>query len=266
MPELLKHETIPAEGSRYEACLVFVPGLWAGPRIWWGFASFLAHRGWECQLLDVSPLADLAARTAAVAEYAAALPVRPVLIGHDAGALIALAAAPGGNALAAVLVAPLLPGSGPVRALTLGVPGLLRTFLGRPVPAPRQGGVELPWGGLPATVRTDVERTLGPEPAAVIRELARGRTPPRPAGVPTLLLAGDRDPLLPSVDRAALAQLTGADSHILEGMGHWPLAGPGWQTAVAAAHRWLVQRLGASLLTLYEEAMAERDAEEGGEE
>jgi pimeloyl-ACP methyl ester carboxylesterase len=80
--------------------------------------------------------------------------------------------------------------------------------------------------------------------------------------VPAVVVAGDRDRLLPADAAAAFARAAGADLLRLDGAGHWPLAGPRWQPAVATVHRWLVQRLGAPLLELYEEAMADRDAED----
>src|SRR5947207_2124740 len=109
---MLTAETLPAEGARYAAGLVCIPGLWAGSRVWRGFASYLGHRGWECHLLDVrGVVGGLTARAAAVREYAAALPAPAVFVGHDAGGLVALAAAARGTAAAVVLLAPLAPGS-----------------------------------------------------------------------------------------------------------------------------------------------------------
>src|SRR6266516_2952258 len=100
---MLTAETLPAEGARYAAGLVCIPGLWAGSRVWRGFASYLGHRGWECHLLDVrGVVGGLTARAAAVREYAAALPAPAVFVGHDAGGLVALAAAARGPAAEAL--------------------------------------------------------------------------------------------------------------------------------------------------------------------
>src|SRR5207247_106143 len=83
---MLTAETLPAEGARYAAGLVCIPGLWAGSRVWRGFASYLGHRGWECHLLDVrGVVGGLTARAAAVREYAAALPAPAGFVGPDAG-------------------------------------------------------------------------------------------------------------------------------------------------------------------------------------
>src|SRR5438552_18193593 len=101
---MLTAETLPAEGARYAAGLVCIPGLWAGSRVWRGFASYLGHRGWECHLLDMRGVAGgLAARAAAGGGYAAALPAPAPLVGPDAGGPRAVAPAPPGTAAGAVL-------------------------------------------------------------------------------------------------------------------------------------------------------------------
>jgi pimeloyl-ACP methyl ester carboxylesterase len=263
---MLTAETVQAEGARYTACLVLVPGLWAGARVWRRFATYLAHRGWECRLLELRGVqAGLRERAAAVAAYAAALPARAVLVGHDAGALAALAAAHGAGAAALVLIAPLVPGGRDTRALARQARSLLALVRGRPVPPPAADRMALLWGEGPAAA--DVVAALGPEDARAVRDVVWGRVSAVPApGVPTLLLAGERDPLLPPAAARALAEALGAEHRVLAGEGHWPLVGPSWATAVGFVHRWLVQRLGESLLELHAEAMAERAADDADEE
>src|SRR5207247_1721353 len=194
---MLTAETLPAEGARYAAGLVCIPGLWAGSRVWRGFASYLGHRGWECHLLDVRGVAGgLAARAAAGRGYAAALPAP---------------AGPGGRA----------PGSGAARRLVLAPRSLLALLAGRPVPAP-VGPAAAAWADLPPALRA----STGPEDATVVREVVWGRVRPvAAAGVPTLVVAGAGDPLLSPPAADALARSLGAELRVLEGAGHWPLAG-----------------------------------------
>lgn len=256
---MLTVEPVHAEGARYTASLVFLPGLWAGPEPWRPMAGYLAHRGWEGMLVDLRGIqGGLAARAAAVAELAATLPAPPVLVGHDAGALVALLAMVRGPALAAVLLDPLVPGSGPIRRLVSAPRTLLPLLLGRPVPPP-DGGVLAA-----ASALAGARRGLAPEPAAVVRETMRRSRVSR-AHHPVLILGGDRDPLLPLPTLQAFAATLGAETRVLEGEGHWPQAGTGWQRLVPVVHRWLVQRLGAPLLERYAEAMAERDADSDGD-
>jgi pimeloyl-ACP methyl ester carboxylesterase len=265
---MLRAETLQAEGSRYAAALLFVPGLWAGAQAWQSLAGYLAHRGWECHLLDARGIAQgLAGRAAAVAEYAAGLGSHAVVLGHDAGALVALATAARGAA-AAVLVAPLVPGTRSVRALAFAPRTLAALLTGRPVPPPGGRPARLLAAGLPEAVREELARILGPDDVAVVREVLWGRARPLVAApVPTLVVSGARDPLLPPPAAAALARALGAEQRVLAEAGHWPLAGPGWQRAGDLVHRWIVQRLGEGLLELYPEAMAGREAaSDDGEE
>jgi pimeloyl-ACP methyl ester carboxylesterase len=251
---MLTAEPIPAEGARYTATLVFLPGLWAGPELWRPMAGYLAHRGWEGMLVDLRGIpGGLAARSDAVAELAATLPAPPILLGHDAGALVAWRATTRGAAVAAVLLAPLVSRSAPLRRLVRAPRTLVALLLRRPVGPPGEG--VLAGASAPAAAR----RGLGPEPAAVLWEAMR-RGPVGVTRRPVLVVGGDADPLLPLPALHAFARRLGADARVLEGAGHWPHVGPGWQGVVPVVHRWLVQRLGEPLLERYAEAMAEREA------
>jgi pimeloyl-ACP methyl ester carboxylesterase len=259
---MLAAEIVRAEGPRYAARLVLVPGLWSGPAVWRGFAGALGHRGWDCHLLDVRPVAGgLAARAAAVAGYVATLDAPAVLIGHDAGALVVASTAAHGAA--AVLLAPLAPGTRPVRALVRSLAAVVALVRGRPVPPPSGEGFALLAGELTGQARTRFMEGLGPDDARVVREVAWGRAALRPPGRALLVVRGANDPLLPGEAATALARALGAEVVSVDGTGHWPHVGPAWQRTVDLVHRWVVQTLGAPLLALYEEAMAERAEEEG---
>jgi pimeloyl-ACP methyl ester carboxylesterase len=264
---MLTAETVHPEGARYAAAVVCIPGLWAAGGVWRGFASYLAHRGWECHLLGVREIpGGIEARAGAVADYVAELPVPAILLGHDAGALVALAAAQRRRPAAIVALAPLAPGSRGARLLVRAPGSLLALVLGRPVPPPA-GAAAAPWLDLVEPLAGGVRVALAPEDAASVRDVAWGRfRPPPAAGIPAVLVGGARDRILPPADAEALARRLGAEPHVLEGAGHWSLAGPTWQAAVALVHRWLVQRLGEPLLELYAEAVAEREAEDDGGE
>jgi len=264
---MLTAETVHPEGARYAASIVCLPGLWAAPAVWRGFASYLAHRGWECHLLDVREVrGGIEARGEAVDEYVGALPGPAVFLAHDGGALVALAAAGRRRPAALALLAPVAPRSRGARRLVAAPRSLLGLVLGGPVPPPA-GRTAAPWLDLPEPIAAGLRASLAPDDAASVRDVVWGRFRPRPAGgVPALLVTGDRDALLPSGEAEALARAWGAELRVLGGAGHWPLAGPHWQAAVALVHRWIVQTLGEPLLELYAEAQAERDAEdEGGE-
>jgi pimeloyl-ACP methyl ester carboxylesterase len=249
---MLEATPVHAESARYATSLLFLPDLWAPARVWLPAATYFGHRGWEGQLLELRGAGDLVARTAALVEHAGRLPRAPVLIGHGAGALVGLRAAGAGVASAVVLVAPLVPGSAGVRALTRRWDALIALARGRPIPPPRDAAARRIFGEVPAD--------LGGETARAVLDVVRGQPPAaRPLGIPTLVVAGERDPLLRPRAAAALASALSGDFVEIAGAAHWPILAPGWQHTVAEVHRWLVRRLGQALLDFYAEAMAERE-------
>ena len=254
---------VHAEGPRYGVPIVFLSGLWVGPRMWRPAATYFAHRGWEGTLVDTRGVAGtLDARARAVAELVRTLPAPPVLVGHDAGALVALGAARHAPARALVLAAPLVPGSAGAQAHAWSwrLPwALLRR---RPI-VPADGTLaQTLLAELPGDWRNDVAA----EDPRLLAALARGGriVPPDPLP-PTLVVRGERDPLLPPAEGRAFARALGAEDHEIPSGGHWFVAVGQWQRCVHVVHRWLVQRLGAPLLELYAEAMADRDADDAEE-
>jgi pimeloyl-ACP methyl ester carboxylesterase len=256
---MLQATPVHAESARYSASLLFLPDLWAPARVWLPAATFFGHRGWEGQLVELRGAGDLAGRTAALIEHARRLPHAPVLIGHGAGALVALEAARAGAASAAVLIAPLVPGTAGARTLTRRWDALVALALGRAIPPPRAAAARRIFGEVPVD--------LDDEPARAVLDVVRGQPPAgTPVGIPTLVVAGERDPLLAPPAAAALAAALSAEFVEIAGAAHWPILAPGWQRTVAEVHRWLVRRLGEGLLDFYAEAMAERDAGEPDDE
>jgi pimeloyl-ACP methyl ester carboxylesterase len=245
------------EGPRYAAAIAYFSGVWMGPQVWRQAASYLGHRGWAGTLLDTRAVAGgIAARAAAAAEHLRALPVAPVLVGHDAGALVALATATRVDVPALVLVSPLSPGAPGTHAIAWS-PGLVWSLIRRrSVPPPVGSHGDAFFAGLSPEAR----RTAGREDPRLLAELARRSRIRRPMPMPpTLVLRGDADPVLSRDDARRIASDLGAELQEMAEQGHWPLASPAWQDCVHRMHRWLVQRLGAPNLELYAEAMAERD-------
>jgi pimeloyl-ACP methyl ester carboxylesterase len=249
---MLETTPIRAESPRYGASLVFLPELWAPARIWLPVASFLGHRGWEGQLVELRQAGGLEERVAGVVDLARKLPGPPVLIGHGAGGVVALEAARAGPAVAVVMVAPLDPGSAPVRVLTRRWETIAALLLGRRIAPPGAAA----FGSLPATVASQLDA----ETTRAVLDVVRGRPlSPVGPGLPLLVAAGPRDPLLPADAAAALAARLMAEHLVIPDAAHWPLVEAGWQVTVDLLHRWLVRRLGEPLLELHAEAMAERD-------
>ncbi len=249
------------EGPRYAAPIVYLPGVWLAPRVWHEAAGYLAHRGWDGGIVDLDAGSGGVARRAdAVAAHLAALPIPPVLVGHDAGALVALASATRIAVRALVLVAPLRPGASATHALTWSR-GLVWSLLRRrPVPPPGGRTADAFLAGAPPALR----QLLRSEDPRLLSELARRSPIVRPPHMPpTLVLHGALRPA-PAARRGAGASPTGSvpSARTYPTGAHWLLAAAAWQRAGDRVHRWLVQRLGEPLLELYAEAMADRGADE----
>lgn len=237
------------EGPRYVRSLVFVPGLWTPAAAFRPLASFLAHRGWAGVIADAGASGGVARRAADVAAFAATLGAPPVVVGHDAGGLIALEAARRAPLAGVVWLAPIGPR-----------PRRLSRLLGtwRVAAAVLTGGaLAAPSGPAALALFADpAPRGLLPvEAAELVRDVLRARAPAAPAALPLAILATASDPV------AAEAVLPGAERLDVAAPGRWLLGAAAWRVTAGVLHRWLVQRLGAENLERYEEAMAERESE-----
>lgn len=244
--------TVHPESPRFHASLLFVHGLWGDPGCWRRPMGLFAHRGWQCHAVDVAALAGSAAAAApaalaaALADVARGIDPPPVLVGHDAGALLALDCSEPAP-VAVVAIAPLLPRALRRRSLAPAASWRQRWAVrrGAPVPPPHDSSA---WFGT-----SEAPRAPG-ESAAWVRSV--DAWVPRPAPVPALVVVPRHDAIVAPDEQEDLARLVGADILHLDG-GHALPVAAGWETCVAAVHRWLVRRLGAPLL-------AWADADDGG--
>src|SRR5262245_5585080 len=234
-------EPVHAESARYSASVLCLPGLWSGPAVWRGFAGYLGHRGWESYLLDVRGIpGGTTVRAAAVGNYAGELGSPPVLLGHDAGALLAIAVAARERPAAVVMVGPLVPGSPGVRRLVLAPRSIVALLTGQRVPPPT-AATAAAWLDLPEPARSATHVTLESDHATAVRDVVWGRVAVTGVpGVPVLLVVGGLDPIVDRREAERLARASGAELRIVDGAGHWLLGGPCWQEVAALVHRWLV--------------------------
>jgi pimeloyl-ACP methyl ester carboxylesterase len=242
---LLAEITAP-ESEKFTAPLVLVHGLWDGPAVWHRWVGSLAHYGWYCVAVarrEVAGGIDAHARDLRAAIAGLAAP--PVIIGHDLGALLALHCADAARAV--VALAPLVAApAGAPQALDRAGTWLAR-WRGAPLGPPRGR-----WrGAYPDSSRR--------ESAALIGELLADRAllvPARPSpSAPSGVFAVAGDEVTAVADAARLAQSVGADFEVVAGTSHAALTAPGWESRVAAVHRWIIRRLGVDLLALFDEAM-----------
>jgi pimeloyl-ACP methyl ester carboxylesterase len=239
---------LPPESDRYRAELVFVHGLWVDSRIWRGVAAGFAHRGWNCLLVDrdtSSTQSEPFSWARRVAQVVREREVPPIVIGHDAGALIALDLASRAEVRAAIAIAPLLDGTAPVQSW-LGRRALQLRGDAAKVAPPDLSHVY--FANLSDQRRSELAGSLGSEPAAVLRETDRLATPARPA-VPAFLVAGQVDPVSSAVLAEICARGIEADFERLPG-GHWPMLEPRADDWITQVHRWLIKTVGHDLLVL----------------
>jgi pimeloyl-ACP methyl ester carboxylesterase len=239
----LRADVLEGEGAKYTGPMLLLHGLWDTPAVWQRFMGYLAHRGWHCFALHLQsgsiPVDSLQVHLENVRASIESLDAAPVILGHDLGAYLALRMA--GSARAVVAVSPLvLPPLVSCSPLHLdAAAGFVARYLLRTARPARR------WSHLfAAGVRESTE---------LLRELVLGQPPPEPSSVPCMVMRGELDPIL-LVDAAqALAARTGADLVLCPSASHRIPAEPGWESRVGEIHRWIVQRLGAPLLALYEE-------------
>lgn len=239
---------LPPESERYRAELIFVHGLWVDSRIWRGVAAGFAHRGWSCVLVDRAPSStqsDEPSWASRVARVAAEREVQPIVIGHDAGALVALDLAARGAVRAAVAIAPLLDGTSPLQSASARLARRLRGDRAPIAPPDPTHGF---FAGIPDDRRVDVAGALGAERLAALREVDRLATPVRPA-VPTLLVAPHDDRLVTPVAIEICARGIEADFLRVRG-GHWPMLETRADEWITQVHRWLIKNAGHDLLVL----------------
>ena len=242
------------ESERFTAPLLLVHGLWDTADTWRRFTGFLTHRGWHCVAPHLrgrrgsEPARRFEEHLSDLRAVVGAMDAPPVIVGHDLGGLLALHAASAARAV--VALAPLVPVSVAAQppAALAGAGTWWQRWRGglRSAPAGR-------WrGAYPLQ-----NRAL--EPAALLRQLTEEplEGPLGTGGVPALVLAGEADRVTPLDDARALAERAGAELQVCGGSGHALPLDANWKDTVSTVHRWIIHRLGAALLELYEEEPGE---------
>jgi pimeloyl-ACP methyl ester carboxylesterase len=237
--------------------LVIFPELFNVPRHLTIMAGHLVSLGWEVYLPDAhSPMADRDShgRTFAglVSDISAALGGLGsiITVGHGFGGLLALKLAEAPQVLAAVALAPSIPG--------FPSPLLRRRRRWR---FWRSDAVGLPPQSLLAALVSEAEpfqrraliNALGAADTCPATEVARGEVEFDAQRKPRLIMTGDADVFVPSHDVAQFAVKIGAHFISLPGRGHWLVGGRMLERTIAHMQRFLVRALGEELLLLYQE-------------
>lgn len=234
-------ETIAAESQKYAVPLLFVHGLWCTAAVWRRSMGFLAHRGWTCHAVQL-PRArgtSWASWQEAVSWAVGWCDAPPVVIGHDAGALLALAQP---HSSAAIGMAPLLRESWESRAT---LRQRWQAWRGGEV-RPARGGMASAWfaHGVPSGTVQEV--------AGALCSLPYLSTVSSTALHPRLILAGRDDRITPRSVAESLATACGAELHEVQAAHALPWE-PGWERRAGEIHKWVVRQLGEPLLLLHGE-------------
>lgn len=223
--------------------VLFVPGFGHGA---WVYAEhWLEHtadRGFPAYAMSLrghgasapAPKADLRAYAHDVAQVAASLPKRAVLVGHGAGALATAHALARYPAKAGVLLAPVFGGvTTALRNPFICLPAL---FGGRlRLPAGQLFSRELP----SSTARTYAKR-LGRASSKAQWQLLAGRNPEDPVGDPPVLVVGSPDDrIVPDSAVRKVAKRYGGAPLLFPGMGHDLMLDARWREPIDAILDWL---------------------------
>lgn len=240
--------------------------MWCAPRVWASWQSRFEQAGYDCTALTLpgheAGAADGQLERKGLGDYvstvvaAAAQAVRPVLVGHSMGGLIAQLAASQLQLTAAVLVNSAAPAPVfPLRPVML--PGLVRHFarwgLWRKAfrLSPREAR-HLLFNGMPAAEQVGLHAMLGAESGRVAYQLGFGalnlagsnRVDRDAITCPMLALAGAQDHIVPvAVSRSMAVWYAGAlEYREYAQHAHWMLGEPGWQQRADEVLTWLQDR------------------------
>jgi len=257
-------EITRAESPRFAHPLLLIHGLWTGSWLWARIAGYLGHRGWESWAIERPGRTELgrgAREPMSVSEVVercvktvAAMDAPPIVVAHDAGAVLALRLVRILGAPAAVLMAPVLPGYGMRRALIGGVRRAAASVLGRCLGPPEGPAAEALFRGADAATRELIQSRVVDEDGRFLYDLLRGGEPPLEiAGrLPVLVVSGSDDAVVPPAVAHAVASDLGGSFIVLPG-GHWLPMEEGWRETIGQVHRWIVHTLGDPLLLFREE-------------
>jgi pimeloyl-ACP methyl ester carboxylesterase len=230
--------------------VLFVPGFghgaWVFAEHWLGHA---ARRGFPAYAMSLrghggsgpGPDATLRAYVHDVAQVAAGLPRRAVLVGHGAGALVVAGALARYPARAGVLVAPVFGGWATLGAALIRNPiGTLPAMIGGPLGLRRR---QLFSRELPTALARSYVRRLGAASALAQWQLLVHRSPEAPVGDPPMLVLGSPDDrVVPSAALARAALRYGGGAPLFfPGMGHDLMLDARWPEPIEAIVDWLVK-------------------------
>jgi len=248
--------------------IFMIHGMWGGPWTWENCKAFFGAQGYHCVTTTLrfhgcrpSDPPDRRLGTTSLLDYVEdlereirSLDVKPIVMGHSMGGLLAQILGSRGLAKALVLLAP-APPSGISAALRLSV---LRSFSSlfvnwgfwnKPIRQSFRSAVYSMLHLLPSEQQEEVYRRLVHESGRAVFEIGLWFLDSRRASevdasrvhCPVLFVAGAHDRIVPAstVRKAAGKYGTNATYKELENNGHWLLSEPGWLEIAEYVAEWL---------------------------
>jgi pimeloyl-ACP methyl ester carboxylesterase len=239
--------------------VLLVHGFGQGAWIWSRDQALLAAAGHASVSVDLpghgadaGSDADFDALVAGLVGAVAELDA-PVLVGLGGGALVAQVVAERANLTALVLINPLPSGDVRLRPDMAGAQALLGAL-----PSVLSGGVELSLDAASSTAlsavpdgeRADVHDRTAPWPGGLVRSLIR-RPQVTPTGVPTLVLTGLQDHVVPANVSRLVGDYFNAVTWRFDDVGHLPPLEPAGERLTGALIDWLRKPLPRKVLEVH---------------
>lgn len=258
-------DTFPPEKSKFKSVLVLVHGLWCDSSCWQPWATHFANLGWDCWAINLrgrlGPRArDVLSRVTFgqcvedLSRVIRTAPFPPVVLGHSFGGLIAQKVAEEGGLSALVLLLSVPPAdiqAEPTRRFRLlRLKYLPLLWLGRPFRMEEKDFGRSWLASVPAHLRAEIYQRAVPESGRLARAFFRRSVgiESRRIACPVLVIAGDADQVVEVAAQRTLAERLRADFQAYPDHGHAIMQEPGSEKVVGDIHRWLVQRLGETIL------------------
>ncbi len=248
--------------------IVLVPELFTTAHHLAILRGYLATIGWEVYAPDLRGVAGRSTENAAahsfagtaamLAEAVNALNGETIVMGHGLGGSLALKAAENPKVRATIALAPMVPGlRSPLLTRAANWP---RIWSRRALKPPRGAALFNLLADTDPFQREALARALVADDARAALEVARGSVKFEDAqrAAPRLIVVGDSDFFVPLDAAAGFATQIGATLRVVRGYGHWLDVGRALKRAIAEVQRFLVHRLGADLLLLYDEAWKDK--------
>ena len=230
--------------------IVFVHGAWAGKWMFENWQNYCAERGWESYAFDLRGHNDSKADDlgkVSMQDYADDLElvvntVGPCyVIGQSMGGLVAQMVAARSDKIKKAVFVTSAPPAGilavAVNAFTMSVLKFVwPILLSRPIFPREKDGLRMM---LANRVDPALWKLIVPESGRALRDIGLWRVSIKSIRCPTLVVAGEEDPMVPISSGREIARKYGSEYMLMPKMGHAIMLEKGWQLPIEKILEWL---------------------------